>query len=64
MGHAILKTCYYVLTRKIAYKEFSVINFDIRKKEKIAASYVKRLGKIGYDVTINVSAPDSIYEVV
>lgn len=64
VGHAILTTCYCVLKRKIAYQEFSVINFDIRKKEKIVASYVKRLSKIGYDVTINVSAPDPIHEVV
>ena len=65
VGHSILKTCYFVLKKKIAYQEFTFGDFDNRKKEKVAESYIKRLNKMGFEVKLNVPASgimDSVSE--
>ena len=60
VGHSILKTCYIVLKNKVVYKEFNIAVLDNRKKEKIASSYIKRLTKMGFDVTLNTPAAETI----
>ena len=60
VGHSILKTSYVILKRKVVYQEFTIGNFDAGKKEKIAASYVKRLTKMGFEVTLNAPAVETI----
>jgi len=58
VGHSILKACYIILKKKIAYQKFEFGDFDIRKNEKIAASYIKRLNKMGFEIKLN--APLSV----
>ncbi len=59
-GHSILITCYIILKRKIVYQEFTLGDFDTRKKEKIATSYIKRLSKMGFDVTLNKPVAETL----
>jgi hypothetical protein len=43
---------YYILKEKTAYKELGASYLDNRRKDKITRSYVKRLSKLGYKVTL------------
>jgi len=60
VGHSILKTCYIMLKRKVVYQEFTMGDFDTREKEKIATSYIKRLSKMGFDVTLNKPVAETL----
>lgn len=52
VGHKILIMSYFILKNKIPYKELGATYLDNQKKEKITKSYVKRLRKLGYEVTL------------
>lgn len=56
VGHKILIMCYHILKYKVAYKELGENYLDIRKKDRIAKSYIKRLTSLGYEVTLKEAA--------
>ena len=47
---------YYILKDKVAYRELGISYLDNRRKHKITRSYVKRLNKLGYEVTLKEAA--------
>ena len=52
VGHKILIMCYHILKYKVPYKELGANYLDVRKKDRIAKSYIKRLTNLGYAVTL------------
>jgi hypothetical protein len=44
--------CYHILKYKVPYKELGSNYLDVRKKDRIAKSYIKRLTNLGYAVTL------------
>ena len=52
VGHKILIMCYHILKYKVPYKELGSNYLDVRKKDRIAKSYIKRLTNLGYAVTL------------
>jgi hypothetical protein len=52
VGHKILIMCYHILKHKVPYKELGSNYLDVRKKDRIAKSYIKRLTNLGYAVTL------------
>lgn len=56
VGHKILIMCYHILKYKVGYKELGVDYLDVRRKDKIIKSYVKRLRNIGYNVILEEAA--------
>jgi len=52
VGHKILIMCYHILKSKVPYKELGPNYLDVRKKDRIAKSYIKRLANLGYAVTL------------
>jgi transposase len=51
-GHKILIMCYHMLKYKVPYRELGSNYLDVRKKDRIANSYIKRLTNLGYAVTL------------
>jgi transposase len=56
VGHKILIMCYHILKYKVPCKELEANYLDIRKKDRIAKSYIKRLTNLGFTVTLNEAA--------
>ncbi len=52
VGHKILIMCYHILKNKVPYKELGANYLDVRRKDRIAKSYIKRLTNLGYAVTL------------
>ena len=56
VGHKILIMCYHVLKYKVPCKELGANYLDMRKKDRIVKSYIKRLTNLGFAVTMNEAA--------
>ena len=54
MAHSLLVTGYTMLKQKQHYKELGADFFDTINKEHVKKSCVKRLDKLGYEVTLKV----------
>lgn len=52
IGHKILIMCYSILKHKVGYKELGMDYLDSRREDKITKSYINRLKKLGYNVTL------------
>jgi len=52
VGHAILVTVYYLLTRQTTYHEGDPSAFDERRRVKVRQRAVDQLRALGYDVTL------------
>jgi hypothetical protein len=51
-AHSILVISYHILKHQQPYYELGSNYFDERKKESILHSLVKRIGKLGYEVSL------------
>ena len=56
VGHKILIICYHLLKYKVPYRELGSTYLDLRKKDRITKSYIKRLNSLGYIVTLKDAA--------
>jgi transposase len=56
VGHKILIMCYHILKYKVPYKELGENYLDVRKKDRIVESHIKRLTSLGYEVTLKEAA--------
>jgi transposase len=56
VGHKILIMCYHILKYKMPYKELGENYLDVRKKDRIVKSHIKRLTSLGYEVTLKEAA--------
>jgi transposase len=56
VGHKILIICYHILKYKVPYRELGATYLDVRKKDRITKSYIKRLNSLGYIVTLKDAA--------
>ncbi len=55
VAHSILTTVYYMLKNNLPYKEMGPDFFELRRKNEIVKKSVKRLGTLGFNVTIEQS---------
>lgn len=53
VGHKILIACYHILKAKICYRDLGCNYLDSRKRDKITKSYIKKLNKLGYVVSLS-----------
>jgi len=53
VAHAILRISYYLLTRKEMYVDLGEDYYDKKKQESIVRNSVRRLERLGYQVTIS-----------
>jgi transposase len=56
VAHAILVILYHLLTRKEAYEDLGVNSFDERERQELERRLVKRLQRLGYDVSLQSRA--------
>jgi transposase len=52
VSHALLVVCYYLLQRKCHFQDLGVNYFDQLNHEKLTRYFVKRLKRLGHNVTI------------
>ncbi|WP_245237991.1 hypothetical protein [Paenibacillus etheri] len=52
VAHAMLRIAYYLLTREEMYVDLGEDYFDKLKQQSIVKYAVRRLGNLGYSVTI------------
>lgn len=52
IGHKILIAAYYMLANDVAYKELGPTYLDSRQRERTANNLIRRLGQLGYAVTV------------
>lgn len=52
VGHSLLVTGYYMITRQVDYKDSGHNYFDERNKEAVKRRMVKRLEQLGYQVEL------------
>jgi transposase len=57
VGHSLLVMAYYVLTRKEAYRELSGNYFDERDRQAVERRLVRRLERLGYQVSLQPTTP-------
>ncbi len=56
VGHSILVMAYHMLKRKETYKDLGADYFDLRKKDSVIKSSIKRLESLGLKVTVEAAA--------
>lgn len=56
VGHSILVIAYHMLKRKETYKDLGADYFDLRKKDSVIKSSIKRLESLGLKVTVEAAA--------
>ena len=56
VAHAILRICYYLLTRKEPYQDLGVNYFDERERQSVERRLVRRLERLGYTVSLQPTA--------
>ena len=56
VGHTLLVIVYYLLTRHEEYQELGGNYFDERDKQAVTRPLVRRLQKLGYDVSLQPAA--------
>lgn len=59
VAHSILITAYHMLKYKRHYKELGADFFDQINRDKVRDRLVKRLSKLGFDVTLKSTAADA-----
>jgi transposase len=52
VGHSILVTCYYLLTRGGTYEDLGETHFDQRERQAVVRRSVRRLQALGYSVQL------------
>ena len=57
LGHTILVVIYYVLKRRTTYEELGADYLDRHDKDRLLASLVRRLERMGHKVTLEPSEP-------
>jgi transposase len=56
VGHAILVTVYHMLSRGTLYEDLGANHYDVVNPERTKERLVKRLERLGYDVTLHPAA--------
>jgi transposase len=56
VAHSILEIVYHLLTRHEPYRDLGVTYFDERDRQALERRLVRRLGALGYEVTLRPSA--------
>jgi hypothetical protein len=57
VAHSILVSVYYLLTRNEPYHDLGVTYFDERDRQAVERRLVKRLQALGYEVSLQPTAP-------
>jgi transposase len=57
LGHTILEIIYYVLKRKVPYQELGADYLERHDKDRLQASLVRRLERLGHRVVLEPSEP-------
>ena len=57
VAHAILGIIYYVLSRKTGYEDLGENHFDERERQAVQKRLVRRLEKLGYQVSLEAAPP-------
>ncbi len=57
VAHSILVSVYYILTRHEPYHDLGVTYFDERDRQAVERRLVKRLQALGYEVSLQPTAP-------
>jgi transposase len=57
VAHAILGIIYYVLSRKTGYEDLGENHFDERERQAVQKRLVRRLEKLGYQVSLESAPP-------
>ncbi|MCP6760416.1 MAG: transposase [Fischerella sp. CENA71] len=52
VAHSILTLAYYLISRQETYKDLGVDYFDKKRPESVKKLLIKRLEKLGYQVTV------------
>src|SRR3954453_13236050 len=52
LGHSILVSAYYILTRRVPYRELGPLYFDNLDRQRVQQRLVQRLERLGYSVTL------------
>jgi transposase len=52
VGHSLLKTGYYLITRKETYQDLGANYLDERDREAVKRRMVRRLEKLGFQVQL------------
>jgi hypothetical protein len=52
LGHTILVSSYYILTRRVPYRELGPLHFDERDRKQVEHRLVHRLERLGYVVNL------------
>jgi len=58
VGHSLLVIIYHVLKNKVEYKDLGPDYFDRLEPERLRRYLVKRLERLGYDVSLSIRLPD------
>jgi transposase len=56
VAHKILIAAYHILDRKVTYRELGADYLDRRAKQRVQRGLVRRLERLGYDVTLRPKA--------
>jgi len=57
VAHAILVIIYYLLSRKVSYEDLGENHFDERERQAVEKRLVRRLEKLGYEVSLQAISP-------
>jgi len=57
VGHSLLVIAYYVLQRQQAYMDLGPNCFDQLHRQRLERNLVRRLEKLGYQVTLQALQP-------
>jgi transposase len=52
VANSLLTAVYYILRKKVEYRELGANYLDLHRKESLVKSSIKRLEKLGYQVTL------------
>lgn len=58
VGHSLLVIIYHVLKHQVEYRDLGPDYFDRLEPERLRRYLVKRLQRLGYDVTLSPVTPD------
>ncbi len=57
VGHSLLVTGYYVITRHQAYQDLGNTYFDQRNRETVKRRAIQKLEQLGFQVQITSATP-------
>jgi len=52
LGHSILVSAYYILSRRVPYRELGPLYFDSLDRQRVQQRLVQRLERLGYSVNL------------